>query len=144
MKKLIKISLLPFLIGGHPALGYMAEDYRRTFYDPQNLAEATKTILTMEEKELRSFTTYLAECSSSRTGDIGKHLCEVAFSKYEIEFGSNRILDQMIYANKLLENFPEKIQDSHELARKAIEHAKVTSSLSDSANRRFQILRSQQ
>ena len=112
-----------------------------TFFDPSILRASTDYIKRMSEPELRVFVAYLADCADL-SGDFGKHECRKSQSLYEIEFGANRPLDEMVYARSNMEEQPSDNKEAgDDLALHAINFGKVVAALHRAAADRFRIIR---
>ena len=112
------------------------------FYNETVLRGAVAVIAQMTESELRAFTHYLSECQDEREG-FGKHACLAAEGTYEIEYGTKRPLDDLIYARSVMLDLPDdvNINDAANLADTAIKYGKVIGGLEDAAKARFRILK---
>ncbi len=119
------------------------------FFSAKVLQGALVDIAKMQEPELRSFTRYLSQCTTSPLSDVGVDACNAAYTAYEIEFGQrnpNRPIDDIIVAKASREtNLRTGItrMNKQTVVQEAIQEATVEGKLADAARTRFQALRAQ-
>ncbi len=137
-------AMIALLAGLAPATAEPSNP-KATFYSEKVLHSALADIAQMPEAELRVFTHYLAECQDERDA-AGKHACSAAKAVYEIEYGNERALDNLIFARSMLTELPPDVdtKDPAQLANAAIERAKVITALHESARARFRRLKASQ
>jgi hypothetical protein len=74
------------------------------FNSDETLKEAQNNISDMDANEIRLFADFLAQCTNSLSEEkLIQNACDTAHARYDIEYGSDRPLDRLLWSIRLVE-----------------------------------------